>query len=203
MISIVDYGVGNLGSILNMCNYLGIRASIVSDAGDIQKADKLLLPGVGAFDAGMQHLIDSGLTDVLNEQALERKKPVLGICLGMQLMTQGSEEGNLPGLAWFNARTLKFSFSQDAGMRIPHMGWNNIEINHSHSLLEGLDTDSRFYFVHSYYVKVEDKQQQIAATHYGDIFTSIIAKDNIMGCQFHPEKSHRFGMQILKNFSKF
>jgi glutamine amidotransferase len=156
---------------------------------------------VGAFDNGMQKINDSGLLDILNEQALVIKKPILGICLGMQLLTQGSEEGNLKGLGWIDAETRKFNFGENIeGLKIPHMGWNEVGISKDHPLCNNLPKPSRFYFVHSYYVKCHQIGQELMSCNYGLDFTCAIQQDNIMGVQFHPEKSHKFGMEVLKNF---
>ena len=201
MIAIIDYGVGNPGSIQNMFHYLGIASHITSSAEEIRAADKLLLPGVGAFDAGMKRLHESGLKVILDQEVLEKRKPILGICLGMQMMTNGSEEGMLPGLMWIEAETMKFKSDEHSFLRIPHMGWNQIEINQEHPLLTGLEGENKFYFVHSFFVKVAEESDCAAKTLYGTEFTSVFARDNIMGVQFHPEKSHRYGMQVLKNFA--
>jgi imidazole glycerol-phosphate synthase subunit HisH len=202
MIAIINYGLGNLGSIKNMFKKIGCRDVIITnDPDQIDKADKLLLPGVGAFDNGMQKIQDSGLLPVLNKQALEVKKPVLGICLGMQLLTNGSEEGKLPGLGWVDAETRRFDFGENRdNLKIPHMGWNEIRISKSHALCKDLPEHSRFYFVHSFYVRCKNSDQELMSCHYGTDFTCSIQQDNIMGVQFHPEKSHKFGMALLKNF---
>lgn len=201
MIAIIDYGVGNPGSIQNMFHYLGIKSHITSTAEEIHAADKLVLPGVGAFDAGMKRLHESGLKVILDQEVLQNRKPILGICLGMQLMTHGSEEGVLPGLMWINAQTMKFRSDISAGLRIPHMGWNQMDVKQVHPLLQGLGQENKFYFVHSYFVKVAEESVSVATTSYGTEFTSVFVRDHIMGVQFHPEKSHRYGMQVLKNFA--
>jgi len=202
MIAIINYGLGNLGSIQNMLRRVGYTDVIISNSPEeINKADRLILPGVGAFDNGMQKINDSGLLDILNEQALVIKKPILGICLGMQLLTQGSEEGNLKGLGWIDAETRKFNFGENIeGLKIPHMGWNEVGIAKDHPLCNNLPKPSRFYFVHSYYVKCHQIGQELTSCNYGLDFTCAIQQDNIMGVQFHPEKSHKFGMELLKNF---
>jgi glutamine amidotransferase len=203
MIIIVDYGVGNLGSIANMFKKIGVPAGISSDPKVIENADKLVLPGIGAFDAGMAKLNERGFVPVLNDLALEKKIPVLGHCLGLQLMTRSSEEGKLVGLGWFDAVTLRFKFDHgQSNLKVPHMGWNTIDICHPHPLLSNLDEGSRYYFVHSYYVASNDINSVLATTDYGGPFHSVLARGNIMGAQFHPEKSHKFGMRILKNFSE-
>jgi glutamine amidotransferase len=203
MIVIVDYGVGNLGSIINMLKKAGARATASSDPEVLQQAEKLILPGVGAFDAGMNKLHECGLVPLLNHLALEKKVPFLGLCLGLQLMTKRSEEGQASGLGWLEAETLRFKFEADqAHLKVPHMGWNTIEIRRSHPLFAGLDPEARFYFVHSFYIQSHDPDAVLAETDYGGYFHSIFAKDNIMGFQFHPEKSHKYGMRLLKNFAE-
>lgn len=203
MITIVDYGVGNLGSIANMLKKIGFKAMISSDPETLQAATKLILPGVGAFDAGMRKLHETGLIPVLDELVLRRKVPALGLCLGMQLMTQKSEEGTEAGLGWIDAETVRFHFSpEQAHLKIPHMGWNTLSICKDHDLFTDFDEDVRFYFVHSYHVICHDENLTLAETAHGYSFPSIIRKENILGAQFHPEKSHKFGMKLLKNFAE-
>lgn len=206
MVTIVDYGMGNLGSIQNMFSYIGVSSRITSDLKELADAEKILLPGVGAFDSAMERINSSGIKEVLDKKALEEKVPVLGICLGMQLLTKGSNEGELPGLGWIPAYTHKFEFKEK--MPVPHMGWNEVEISNSNPLSKELEYVSldgekpRFYFVHSFHVQVENQENSIMKTHYGLTFDSAIRKDNVLGCQFHPEKSHKFGMTLLKNFAE-
>ena len=199
MIVIVDYRLGNPGSVFNMLKYLGIDAEITSDQDKIRNADKLILSGVGSFDTGVQNLKVMGLTDILNKKVLDEKTPVLGICLGMQLMGTRSDEGRSNGLGWINAETVKFT---DKNYRIPHMMWNDVKILKESSLFNGSGLNPKFYFAHSYYIKMESLENVVATTSYGIEFVSVIEKNNIMGVQFHPEKSHRFGMELLKNFSE-
>lgn len=201
MIVIVDYGMGNLGSIVNMFKKIGIKSCISNVPEIIEDASKLLLPGVGAFDRAMECIEVSGLRSVLDEQVLVKKKPILGICLGMQLLTRSSEEGKLPGLSWIPAKTKHFPSLP--GLRVPHMGWNQVFHNNWSKLTFELPKDNRFYFVHSYFVQTESQEHSILKCHYGIDFDAAIQKDNIFGVQFHPEKSHRFGMQLLKNFANF
>jgi len=203
VITIVDYGVGNLGSILNMLKKVGTKAETSSEPDILAKAKKLILPGVGAFDAGMRKLNEAGLIPLLNELVLNKKVPVIGLCLGMQLMTQKSEEGAEAGLGWINAQTIRFKFGpQNAHLKVPHMGWNTLDIQRQHPIVSDLGPESRFYFVHSYHILCTDEADVVAYTDYGYPLAAIISKENIMGAQFHPEKSHRFGMQLLKNFAE-
>lgn len=201
MIAIIDYGLGNLGSIKNMLFKIGYTdVQISREPAIINSADKLILPGVGAFDNGMQKIHDSGLLSLLNEHALNKKKMVLGICLGMQLLTRKSEEGVLPGLGWIDAETVRFPFTQEQQLKIPHMGWNEATVKKQHPLVKSLKPHSRFYFVHSYYVKCADSNDELLSCNYGIDFTCAVQHENIMGVQFHPEKSHKFGMHLLRNF---
>ena len=201
MVVIVDYGMGNVGSIRNMLSRLGGESIITSDADVIAGAAKVILPGVGAFDVAMARLKALSLVEVLHERALEARVPILGICLGMQLMTHGSEEGRLPGLGWLDAETIRFRFPLSCGkMRLPHMGWNDISPMRAHPLLNGLGDEPRFYFVHNYHVRCTERSQVLATAQYGITFDAAIAKGNIVGTQFHPEKSHRHGMRMLANF---
>jgi glutamine amidotransferase len=201
MIAIIDYGMGNLGSIVNMLKKVGAKAVISSDPAVIESANKLILPGVGAFDAGMQRLNDLGLIPTLNAKVLEQRTPLLGVCLGMQLLTRQSAEGELPGLGWIEAETLKFQFNGEfRHLKVPHMGWNFIKVKQSNPIFADMPPDPRFYFVHSYYVACKNEQNVLASTEYGYEFVSAIVSDNIIGLQFHPEKSHKFGMGVFKNF---
>lgn len=159
------------------------------------------MPGVGAFDYGMKNLIDMGIVNVLREKVIDSGTPLLGICLGMQLLTEDSEEGVLPGLGFFKAHTKRFQTHWGSGkLKVPHMGWNYVRLTNETPLFNNCEENTRFYFVHSYYVECENKSDSIASTEYGVCFTSAIGRDNIFGVQFHPEKSHRFGLSLLKNF---
>lgn len=203
MIVIVDYGIGNLGSILNMLKKIGAKAMVSGAPADIEAADKLIIPGVGAFDAAMRSLDASGLRPQLEEHALTKRKPVIGLCLGMQLLTEGSEEGSLPGLGWIKGQTKRFRFPPElAHLKVPHMGWNRVRTVPEKPLVENLPDPSRFYFVHSYYVELADSADAAAWTHYGHDFVSMIQRGHIMGTQFHPEKSHKFGLHLLRNFAE-
>jgi imidazole glycerol-phosphate synthase subunit HisH len=200
MVTIIDYGMGNLGSIQNMFKRIGVESEITSDPVKIGKATKLLLPGVGAFDAAMERIASSGLQPILNSKVLDEKTPVLGICLGMQLLTRSSEEGVLPGLNWIDANTRRFKF-ESSSLKVPHMGWNRIYGVNDSPLTRDLPPEPRFYFVHSYHVCANNNNNVVATTHYGIDFHSIIQHNNIFGAQFHPEKSHLFGMKLLENFA--
>jgi glutamine amidotransferase len=207
MIVIVDYGMGNLRSILTKLQRFDIEAKISADVNDIRAADKLILPGVGHFAAAMDNLSHRGLIPVLNEKVLDMKTPILGICLGHQLFSKWSEEGNVAGLGWIDAKTIRFNFEggagcDGAGLKIPHMGWNTIRIEKPTPILAGIEDGSRYYFVHSYHVNCSDPGDVVAKTTYGRDFVSILQHGNIYGIQFHPEKSHNRGINILKNFAE-
>ena len=202
MIAIINYGLGNLTSILNMHKRLGIEAIITSDFETIRQADKLILPGVGHFKKGMENLHQSGLKKLLDEIVLEKQKPILGICLGAQLMTKHSEEGDVDGLGWVDANTVMFDKSKLGNLKVPHMGWSDIEIVQANPLLHALPEAPRFYHVHSYHFQFDKKDEVIANTEYGYRFESAFQKNNIYGTQFHPEKSHKYGMKVIENFSR-
>lgn len=198
---IIDYGMGNVGSIQNMLKRIGARSIISGSLDEIEKAEKLILPGVGSFDNGMKNLKNRNLIAILNKKVLEDRIPILGICLGMQLMTASSEEGAMQGLGWLHAKTVRFAFNSKNGqLRIPHMGWDFIKTKKEHPLLGGLGDDARFYFVHSYHVECDQEEDILATTEYGHEFVSAFCSNNILGVQFHPEKSHTFGMHVLRNF---
>lgn len=199
MIVIIDYGVGNVGSVLNMLRKVGARARISADKADIEAADKLILPGVGHFGRGMGKLNETGLVPTLNEQVMVRGKPVLGICLGMQMMTRGSDESNDPGLGWIDAYTHRFP--DMAGLRVPHMGWNVVRPQNAANLFgHAGEEEERFYFVHSYFVRPANPAHVAASCDYGVDFAAAFEVDNIFGVQFHPEKSHLFGMEMFRRF---
>lgn len=201
MIVIVDYGLGNLRSIQNMLRRAGALSVISSDLAVLGQAEKLILPGVGHFQYGMEKLRERGLIEALNERALEAKVPVLGICLGAQLLGRGSEEGGAEGLGWIEMDTVAFDRSRLNGTeRIPHMGW--AETAHTgHFLFEGQEEPPRFYYVHSFHLLCDDPAAVIATAHHGYRFASGVMQGNIMGVQFHPEKSHTFGLRLLKSFA--
>lgn len=198
MIVIVDYGMGNLGSIVNMLKKLRVAARLSSDPNDVLGAERLILPGVGAFDRGMEQLEARGLTEALHQRYSDGA-PILGVCLGMQLMTRASEEGVRPGLGWFDADVRRFDAGR-ASIKVPHMGWNDVHVQRPSPLFD-TDTPARFYFVHSYHVVCDEPGDVVATTHHGYEFPSVIAHDNVIGVQFHPEKSHRFGMDLLRQFT--
>ena len=202
MITIFDYGMGNLGSMKNMFKRLGVSASIETEPSGIKDAKKIVLPGVGAFDNAMKNIsAKKGLIDILKKKVLFDKMPILGVCLGMQLLTLGSEEGDQPGLGFVPAYTIRLPKQID--IKVPHMGWNYaIPKDYSNPLVKNFEKDTRYYFVHSYAVKVEDPKYSLMKTTHGIEFDSAISYGNIYGVQFHPEKSHKFGMQLLKNFSE-
>jgi glutamine amidotransferase len=192
--------MGNLGSIQNMLRRIGAKAAISADPRDIEAASGLILPGVGAFDQGMASLEEHGLLPALGQAVLEQGKPLLGICLGMQLLGRCSQEGSRPGLGWVPAQTVRFSFGpEQAGLKIPHMGWNTISPARPDHLLAGLD-EAAFYFVHSYHVVCDQPEDVLAFCEHGYPFAAALRKGNVMGTQFHPEKSHKYGMRLLRNF---
>jgi glutamine amidotransferase len=203
MIIIIDYGVGNLGSLTNMLKKIRVTSKISSDQEDIESADKLILPGVGSFDHGMQKLQELNLIDILNKKVITEKTPILGICLGMQLFTKASEEGVQQGLGWIDANTVKFTMDKMTALKIPHMGWETLDVKKSHFLMQGTENNAMYYFVHSFHVVCNQNEDILSTSHYGYDFVSSFVKDNILGVQFHPEKSHKYGMKILENFCKF
>lgn len=201
MIAIVDYGMGNVGSIRNMLIRIGAEAVVTSDPGALAAAERLILPGVGSFDRAVESLERLGLTEVLHDLVLQRGRLVLGICLGMQLLGRGSEEGGRPGLGWIAANTVRFRFEgEHAGLKVPHMGWNTLVPSRPSALLGDLGPAPRFYFVHSYHVRCDREEDVLATANYGFPFHAAVGRGNILGTQFHPEKSHRFGLRVLKNF---
>lgn len=201
MIAIIDYGMGNTHSLYNSIRYLGEKAVVTRDPRAIDDATHMILPGVGAFGDAMRNLNEMGLTDVLNRQVMEKGKPFLGICLGLQLMSKASHEHGLHrGLGWLDAQAVRFEF-KEPGLKVPHMGWNDISLRAAHPLFENLkDAHMSFYFVHSYHVSCNDCNDVLATCDYGITFAASVARDNIFGTQFHPEKSQENGLQVLKNF---
>ncbi len=200
MIAIVDYDIGNLGAVANMLRRMGADCEITADRARIEAADKLILPGNGAFDACMQNLRASGLVPVLEAKVRGEQTPLLGICVGAQMLGHGSEEGHEPGLGWLDLRVKRFP--PQPGLRVPHMGWNGVRVERaSHPLAIGLAQDTRFYFVHSYFIEPADPADLLLSADYGGRFAAGIARGNLAGVQFHPEKSHRYGKRLLANFA--
>jgi len=201
MIVIIDYKMGNLGSVRNMLKKIGFQSEITSDLETISGASKLILPGVGAFDNAVKNLSRLDMLDILNHKALKEKVPILGVCLGMQLLAGSSEEGKLKGLGWIAGRVIRFRKEVLSGLKVPHMGWNIVNDIQKSRIFKEMRYEKKFYFVHSYHMVCQNEDNVIGVTNYGYNFTSAVQKDNIFGVQFHPEKSHKFGMQVLKNFS--
>lgn len=200
MIAIIDYDIGNLAAVANMLHRVGAASVITADAGRIAEAEKIILPGNGAFDACLRNLRASGLVPVLERKVLEQRTPLLGICVGAQMLGHGSEEGQEPGLGWMDLRVRRFPALPD--LRVPHMGWDEVTVAApGHALVRGLEADARFYFVHSYYIEPADPADLLLGSHYGVDFAAGVAHGNIAGVQFHPEKSHRFGKRLLSNFA--
>ncbi|WP_345867273.1 imidazole glycerol phosphate synthase subunit HisH [Shewanella algae] len=200
MIGVIDIGISNIGSVLNMFKYVGHEAKSVSTADELKECSKIVLPGVGSFDKGMGKLLSSELYETLNKMVLEDKIPVMGICLGMQLMCLSSEEGSSPGLGWVDAKVRDFRKSKSPPAKTPHMGWNNVQVNKSTELTANFNSETRFYFVHSYYVECANNTDSLLTTSYGIDFVSAFQVDNIIGVQFHPEKSHVFGAAMFEKF---
>ena len=199
-ITVIDYGTGNIGSVLNMIKHVGGTVEVAWDAQAVVGARKILLPGVGSFDNAMSRLDNLGLIEPLKERA-SAGVPFLGICLGMQLLANRSEEGKLEGLGLIPGQVRRFQFvGEEASFKIPHMGWNRASPVKSHPLIAGLVDDARFYFVHSYFFDCVDSENILLRSSYGGTFTSGVQRGNVMGVQFHPEKSHRYGMHLIKNF---
>jgi glutamine amidotransferase len=202
MITIIDYGVGNIFAFQNVYKRLNISTKIAKNISDLESAKKIILPGVGAFDYAMQRLNTSGMREKLDELVLDKKVPVLGICVGMQMMGNKSDEGVMDGLKWIDADTLKFDESLiKQRTKLPHMGWNDVVKTKNNILFNELDQNSIFYFLHSYYFQCHHQDDVIATTEYGNSFTSAVNVNNIFGIQFHPEKSHKYGEQLLYNFA--
>ena len=203
MIGIIDYGLGNVKAFANVYKILNIPVVIVKQPSDLKNISKAILPGVGAFDYAMKKFENSGMKPLLGEMVLLHHVPVLGICVGMQMLARSSEEGTLPGLGWVDGEVKRFNPSSLlSSMRVPHMGWNNIKPLNLNSLLEGLDFDARFYFLHSYYFQSHRSEDVIAVTDYCGEFACAVNSGNVYGVQFHPEKSHQWGIRLLENFAR-
>lgn len=203
MIGIIDYGSGNVQAIATIYKNLNIDYQLITNPKDLKKADRLILPGVGAFDSTMQKLIDSGLKDELNNLVITKKTPILGICVGLQVMGSGSDEGKLPGLGWIPGIVKKFDETKiESKPKLPHMGWNRVNDVKNHELFKGIDHDFGFYFVHSFYFDCEREENILATSNYYGVFVSAIYANNIIGTQFHPEKSHGNGVLLFKNFAR-
>ena len=201
MITIIDYGVGNLSSIKNMLKRIGVAANITNNLAEIEVAEKLILPGVGHFNYGMQQLHKSNVIPILNQRVLQQKVPILGICLGVQLLTKSSEEGNEPGLGWIDGTTIAFDKAKIGNdKKIPHMGWSDVNSYQQSKLFTNMPIEPRFYFVHSYHLQLNNPNNVLVNANYGYEFAAGIEHENILGVQFHPEKSHKFGMKLLENF---
>ena len=203
MTLLLDYGVGNLASIKKMLHKIGVDVVSSANPRDLEVAEKIILPGVGAFDNCVSRLKDTGLTDELSRHALERKKPLLGICVGMQMLTNGSEEGILPGFGWIKGKCVRFKKEAlPLTLKIPHMGWTNVKTAKPSRLCDYTEEELRFYFVHSFHVQLENVDDALFTAEYGYQFVAGVERSNILGVQFHPEKSHKYGMQLLENFMK-
>jgi glutamine amidotransferase len=202
MIALIDYGVGNIRAFTNIYKKLGIPVKIAKNAEDLRGITRIILPGVGAFDHAMEQLERSGMRQRLDELVMQEKVPVIGICVGMQMLAHSSDEGVRPGLGWMDASVKKFDGSKISySTHLPHMGWNDVKPVKKNELLNGLENESKFYFLHSYYFHCNDTRDTIANTDYGIQFSCAVNKNNIYGVQFHPEKSHQYGIQLLNNFA--
>jgi glutamine amidotransferase len=202
MIAIVDYGLGNIAAFASVYSRANIKVSVARSAGDLEGASKLILPGVGHFDHAMRLLQQSGMRDTLDQMVLRDKVPVIGVCVGMQMLARSSEEGELPGLGWIDADVRAFKSSPAASrLAVPHMGWNDVRPLSPSRLFEDLQDSARFYFLHSYYIRCDRQEDVLATCDYGADFTCAVQSSNIYGVQFHPEKSHSFGNRLLRNFA--
>ncbi len=204
MLTVINYEIGNLRSVTSKLTRLGLSFHVASTPAQLADAKRIILPGVGHFDAGMRNLRQLGFEDILRRKVFEENTPLLGICLGLQLFAEGSEEGTERGLGWIPLRCRRFSsHGTVTRLRIPHMGWNRLKLSGSHPLLQGLSEERRFYFAHSYYLDDPSGLVTIASCGYGLNFCAVMVRGNIAGVQFHPEKSHHDGLQLLKNFSQW
>jgi glutamine amidotransferase len=202
MIRIVDYGLGNMLAFLNVYKRLNIEAAVAKTADELRSATKIILPGVGSFDRAMELLEGSGMCPALNELVLTERVPVLGVCGGMQILARSSDEGRAAGLGWIGAHVSSFKSMQQEQLMLPHMGWNDVRPSNGCKLFRELETDARFYFLHSYYLRCDREEDVAAISNYGEDFCCAVSSGNIYGVQFHPEKGHHFGTQLLKNFAE-
>ena len=202
MIAIIDYGVGNIKAFANIYKNLDMPYKVAKSVNDFEGVTKLILPGVGSFDHAMRSLQKSRMREKLDELVLNKKLPIIGICVGMQMLAKSSNEGKLNGLGWIDAKVKQFDKSKLVNTPLPHMGWNSLNIKGSQQIVSNLDSDPRFYFLHSYYFECKDKEDVVATATYGEEFECIVNHDNIYGIQCHPEKSHHNGIQLLKNFGE-
>ena len=203
MITIVDYGLGNIQALLNVYKRLNIPASAANNPQELGAATKLILPGVGAFDHAMRRLNESGMRETLDDLVLRRRVPVLGVCVGMQMLGRSSEEGELPGLGWIEGQVRRFHQTPTGeSLPLPHMGWNDVRPVTQSALFDSLESDARFYFLHSFYFECDRAEDVAAVSSYGSDFSCAVSSSNINGVQFHPEKSHHFGTRLLKNFAE-
>lgn len=202
MITIVDYGLGNIRAFLNVFHRLNIVARTASSAAELEGASKVILPGVGAFDDAMERLGRSGMRPALDDLALRQRVPILGVCVGMQMLGHGSDEGRLPGLGWIDGRVKDLSARGSLNLPVPHMGWNDVRPVATSRLFDQLDSGARFYFLHSYYFVCDRDEDRLAVATYGEDFACAARAGNILGVQFHPEKSHHYGARLLQNFAE-
>lgn len=203
MIALIDYGLGNIQAFINVYSRLGIPVTIARTSDELQSASKLILPGVGAFDHAMELLDASGMRPTLEHLVLNKRVPILGICVGMQILANSSAEGKLNGLGWIPGNVKAFSSEpKAAGLPLPHMGWNDVHVTGGHKLFEKLEEEARFYFLHSYFFEATHQESVIATSSYGIDFCCAVQSENVYGVQFHPEKSHHFGTGLLKNFAE-
>jgi len=202
MITIIDFGVGNIKAFYNIFKKLSVEVKIAQKPEDLLGSSKLILPGVGHFDYAMKRFSESGMLNIVDDMVLNKNLPILGICVGMQKLAKSSEEGKLPGLEWIDATVKKIDVNLlTQSTRLPHMGWNDVTVKNKNLLLSNLDSNSRFYFLHSYFFEPKFENDLIAYSNYGKNFTCVVNHKNIYGVQFHPEKSHHFGIQLLQNFA--
>lgn len=202
MITIVDYGLGNIGAFANVYKRMNVNVTIAREADALRGAERIILPGVGAFDHAMDLLDASGMREILEELVIGQKRPLIGVCVGMQMLADSSDEGSRPGLGWVPGRVRHFSTeTASRDLPMPHMGWNDVQPVQGDPLFRGLETDARFYFLHSYYFESARSEYNLAHTEYGLEFGCAIRNDNVCGVQFHPEKSHHYGEALLRNFA--